>query len=143
MKEQFMSTKDDWETPQDLYDKLHSQWKFTLDPCCCSHSQKCKEGFPFDYGFDGLKESWRGHTVYMNPPYGREIGKWIEKAYNESKDKNTVVVALLPSRTDTRWFHNYIYNRHEITFIKGRLKFQGAKHNAPFPSMIVVFKARL
>ena len=79
-----------------------------------------------------------GEIVYINPPYGREISKWIEKAYIENQEGTTCVL-LLPARTDTQWFHNYIYKKHEIRFIKGRLKFGGCKNAAPFPSMIVIF----
>jgi hypothetical protein len=75
----------------------------------------------------------------MNPPYGREIGKWIKKAYEESLNGCTVV-CLLPSRTDTRWFWDYILGKAEIRFIKGRLKFGGHKNAAPFPSMIVIYR---
>ena len=80
-----------------------------------------------------------GEIVYVNPPYGREIYKWVEKCYNENL-KGTFIVMLVPARTDTRWFHNYIYNKHEIRFIKGRLKFNDGKQSAPFPSMIVIMK---
>ena len=86
----------------------------------------------------GLLKTGGGNTVWCNPPYGREIGKWIEKAA-ESK---TLVVMLLPARTDTAWFHNYIYQKAEIRFIRGRLKFGGAKNSAPFPSMIVIFRSK-
>ena len=78
-----------------------------------------------------------GYTVYCNPPYGREISKWIKKAYEENL-KGTKIVLLLPARTDTKWFHEYIYNKHEIRFIKGRLKFNDGKNPAPFPSMLVI-----
>ena len=78
--------------------------------------------------------------MFCNPPYGREISKWVEKAYLENKNNNTFVVMLLPARTDTKWFHDYIYNKHEIIFIKGRLKFNDGKQPAPFPSMLVIMK---
>lgn len=80
-----------------------------------------------------------GHTVFCNPPYGREISKWVEKAFNESRKEKTTVVMLIPARTDTRWFHDYIYRNAEIRFIRGRLKFGDSKNSAPFPSMVVVF----
>lgn len=79
-----------------------------------------------------------GHRVFCNPPYGREVGKWVEKGYNESQKPNTIVVMLLPARTDTKWFHDYCV-KGGIEFIKGRLKFGGSKNSAPFPSMIVIF----
>ena len=78
-------------------------------------------------------------TVWCNPPYGREIGKWVEKAYNESLAGVTVVM-LLPARTDTKWFHDYIYGKAEIRFVRGRLKFGDSKNSAPFPSMVIIFR---
>lgn len=131
------SNKSDWETPQWLFDDLNNKFHFTLDPCANRDNHKCDNWFSKES--DGLNKSWQGHTVFMNPPYGREIGKWVEKAYREYQ-KGVTVVALLPARTDTRWFHNYIYGKAEIRFIKGRLKFSGSKNSAPFPSMIVIYK---
>lgn len=130
-----------WETPQEFFDKLNEKFNFTLDCCALPENAKCKNYFTPEQ--DGLKQEWKG-SVWMNPPYGREIGKWVEKAYNEAQKGNTVV-ALLPARTDTRWFHDWIYtmNGVEIEFIKGRLKFGGSKNSAPFPSMIVIFKNNL
>ena len=81
-----------------------------------------------------------GYNVFCNPPYGRAINAWVEKAYNESKKDNTLIVMLLPARTDTKWFHNFIYHKAEIRFIKGRLKFGGSKGDAPFPSMLAIYK---
>ena len=78
--------------------------------------------------------------MFCNPPYGREIGKWVRKCYEESRKPDTVVVMLVPARTDTRWFHSYIYHKAEIRFVRGRLKFGGSKQGAPFPSMVVVFR---
>ena len=87
---------------------------------------------------NGLAQNWGGYgTIWCNPPYGKEIGKWVQKAYETSKSGETVVM-LLPARTDTQWFHDYIYGKAEIRFIRGRLKFGGSKYNAPFPSMIVI-----
>lgn len=80
-----------------------------------------------------------GHIVFCNPPYGRELPKWVAKAYNESKKPGTTVVMLIPARTDTRYFHDYIYHKAEIRFIKGRLKFGGSNNSAPFPSMVVIY----
>lgn len=134
----FSSASDEWATPQDFYDKLNGKFKFTLDPCCSPFNAKCDKYFtPKE---DGLVQSWEGETVFMNPPYGRQIKFWIEKAFNESKEPGTIVVALLPARTDTRWFHDYIYKKHEFDLLKGRLKFGNCKNSAPFPSMIVIFK---
>jgi site-specific DNA-methyltransferase (adenine-specific) len=88
---------------------------------------------------DGLSQSWEHERVFCNPPYGHEIAKWVNKCYEESK-KAEIILALLPARTDTKWFHDYIYGKSEITFIKGRLKFGNSKNAAPFPSMIVCWK---
>lgn len=134
----FSSDRDDWETPQDFYDRLDEEFNFTLDPCCTATTAKCEKCFT--KAKDGLSQSWAGETVFMNPPYGREISKWVEKAYMESRTPDTTVVCLLPARTDTRWFHDFIYRKAEIRFIKGRLKFGGSKNSAPFPSMVVVYE---
>lgn len=129
----FTSTTDMWATPQKFFDELNKEFNFTLDPCAIPENAKCEKYYtPED---DGLTKDWNNETVFCNPPYGREIGKWVQKCY-ETKG---LVVALLPARTDTRWFHDFIYGKAEIRFIKGRLKFGGAKWNAPFPNMIVVF----
>lgn len=132
----FSSKSDLWETPQDLFDKLNSEFKFTLDACANSENAKC--GHYFSLSDNGLKQEWSG-TVWCNPPYGREIGKWVAKAQVEAAKGNATTVMLLPARTDTKWFHRYIYRRAEIRFLRGRLKFGGAKNGAPFPSMVVVF----
>jgi len=126
----------EWETPQDIFDELDEVFRFTLDPCATPSNAKCNLYYTVED--DGLSKSWTGHHVFMNPPYGREIAKWVRKAYLESLNPDTVVVCLLPSRTDTHWFHEYCA-KGEIWFVKGRLKFGGAKNSAPFPSMIVIF----
>lgn len=131
------SNTDEWATPIKFYEELNKEFKFTLDPCATKENHKCDKYFSKNE--NGLEQSWVGHRVFMNPPYGREISKWVEKAYNENK-KGTFIVCLLPARTDTRWFHNYIYKQHEIRFLKGRLKFNDGKQSAPFPSMIVIMK---
>lgn len=83
-----------------------------------------------------------GNSVFCNPPYGREIGKWVEKAYRTNEESGDLVVMLLPARTDTKWFHDFIYHKAEIRFIKGRLKFGGSKNSAPFPSMVVIYRKK-
>ncbi|MEB3150286.1 MAG: DNA N-6-adenine-methyltransferase [Sphaerospermopsis sp.] len=134
----FTSNTDLWGTPQKLFDELNLQWCFDLDVCAIPENAKCEKFFTPEQ--DGLKQDWTG-VCWMNPPYGREIGKWIKKAYNEAQ-KGAIVVALLPARTDTKWFHNWIYQKDsvQVDFIKGRLKFGDSKNSAPFPSMIVVFQ---
>lgn len=134
----FSSKTDQWSTPQDFYDKLNNEFRFDLDPCADEYNHKCNKYFTEKD--NGLNMNWGGYCVFCNPPYGRQINKWVEKCYNESKKPNTTVVMLIPARTDTQYFHQYIYNKaKEIRFIKGRLKFGDSKNAAPFPSMIVVF----
>ena len=137
MNVHFSSKTDNWATPQDFFDELDEEFQFTLDPCASPDNAKCEKYFTKEE--NGLIQSWAGETVFMNPPYGRAIKDWVKKAYDESKQGATVV-CLLPARTDTRWFHDYIYEKAEIRFIKGRLKFGGAKNSAPFPSMVVIFR---
>ncbi len=132
----FSSNTDMWATPQDFFDVINKEFNFTVDVCATAENTKCSLFFTPEQ--DGLKQKWEG-ICYMNPPYGRSIGKWIQKAYNSSKE-GAVVVGLLPARTDTKWFHEYIYNKAEIRFMKGRLKFGGCKNSAPFPSMIVIWR---
>jgi phage N-6-adenine-methyltransferase len=131
----FSSETDLWATPQDTFDELNKEFGFTLDVCATDDNAKCDRYFTIED--DGLSKAWQG-ICWMNPPYGREIGKWMEKAYKSSLAGFTVV-CLVPSRTDTRWWHDYAM-KGDIRFIKGRLKFGNAKHNAPFPSAIVIFK---
>lgn len=132
----FRSDCDRWATPQELFDKLNREFGFTLDVCALPENAKCARYFtPAD---DGLAQEWTG-TCWMNPPYGRTIGTWIAKAY-EAARAGATVVCLIPSRTDTKWWHDYIQNAFEVRYLPGRLKFGGAKHAAPFPSVIVIFK---
>jgi len=132
----FTSSRHDWETPQDFFDELDKEFSFDIDVCATPENTKCKRFFSPEQ--DGLKQEWSG-TCWMNPPYGKDISKWVKKAHMEAL-KGTTTVALLPARTDTRWFHDYIYGKHEIRFVKGRLKFGGSKVNAPFPNMVVIFR---
>lgn len=136
----FSSKRHDWETPQVFFDELDREFHFTLDPCATPKTAKCKKFYtPAE---NGLLQDWSGETVFCNPPYGRELPKWIEKCAKESE--HAKVVMLIPARTDTIAFHKYIYNKAEIRFIKGRLKFRvdGKEGDpAPFPSMVVIFNA--
>lgn len=134
----FSSNSVEWETPQDLFDKLNDEFRFTLDPCSTHENAKCEKHYTKQE--DGLTQSWNGETVFCNPPYGREISRWVEKAYMENKQNGVLVVLLIPARTDTKWFHEYIYKKHEIRFLRGRLHFNNSKNSAPFPSMIVVMR---
>lgn len=136
-KEVMFSSKTDLrETPQDFFEKLDREFGFELDVCALPENAKCSRYFsPID---DGLEQDWTG-VCWCNPPYGREIEKWVKKAYISAIEGATVVM-LLPARTDTRWFHDWIYGKTEIRFIRGQLKFGGAEHGAPFPNMVVVFR---
>lgn len=131
----FSSNTDLWYTPQVFYDKYHADYNFQTDVCALPENAKCVKFYsPAD---DGLAQTWTG-TCWMNPPYGRTIKHWVRKAY-ESSLAGATVVCLLPSRTDTQWWHDYCM-RGDIEFIRGRLKFGGSANAAPFPSAVVVFK---
>lgn len=134
----FSSQTDEWATPQNLFDELNTEFHFDLDPCATDENHKCAEYYT--KADDGLTKNWGGRSVYCNPPYGRQIGKWVRKAYEEAQKPGTTVVLLVPARTDTKWFHDYIYGKAEIRFIKGRVRFGNSKHGAPFPSMVVVWR---
>ena len=147
----FSSATDEWATPQDFFDKYDAVYHFNLDPACTHANAKCEQHYT--RAEDGLSKSWVGCRVWLNPPYGREIGKWVQKAYEESLKPDTTVVCLLPARTDTKWFHDYC-TKGEITFVRGRLKFinrnlpsyredgKFRKSAAPFPSMVVIFTSK-
>ena len=134
----FSSKTGMWATPQEFFDKL--DWRFgpfDLDPCASKDNAKCSKFFT--EANNGLSQSWEGFTSFVNPPYGRGIDKWIKKAYDESRKENTKVVMLIPSRTDTKYWHNYVMKADEIHFVKGRLKFGDSENSAPFPSAVIVF----
>lgn len=133
----FTSNSDEWATPQDVYDMLDKEFSFNLDPCATEENHKCEKYYTIET--DGLLQKWEGCRVFCNPPYSN-ISAWVEKAFRETRNDNTLVVLLIPSRTDTRYFHDFIYQRSEIRFIKGRLKFGDSKNSAPFPSMVVIFR---
>lgn len=137
------SKKMDWCTPQDFFDKLNEEFSFTLDAAATDKTAKCAAYFTPET--DGLKSTWEaptGGAVFCNPPYGREIGKWVQKAYEEAQ-AGTTIVLLIPARTDTTYFHEFIYGKAEIRFIRGRLKFTDDDGNtadpAPFPSMLAIY----
>ena len=142
MKVHFSSKTNEWATPQNFFDMLDNEFNFTLDPCSTKENAKCKKFYTKED--DGLSKTWIGESVFMNPPYGREIKNWVEKAYtevdNSRERERTVVVCLIPARTDTRYWHEYIFGKaKEIRFVKGRLKFGDGSGSAPFPSAVVVF----
>lgn len=123
-----------------FFNSLDKEFSFTLDACADETNYKCNRYFTKE--MNGLIQDWGGETVFCNPPYGTEIGKWVKKYSEEAQKPNTTGVMLIPARTDTRYFHDYIYQKLnvEIRFIKGRIKFGDSKHSAPFPSMVVIFK---
>lgn len=123
----FSSASDHWSTPEDLYTVLNQEFHFTFDPC------------PLHSTFDGLSIEW-GSSNFVNPPYS-DIKSWMKKGVEEA-NKGKQVVFLVPSRTDTKWWHDYAMKADEIRFLKGRLKFGGSPNSAPFPSVLVIFKGR-
>lgn len=131
----FSSKTDLWATPQELFDKYDAIYHFETDVCALPKNAKCKRFFTPE--MDGLKQEWTG-VCWCNPPYGRQIGKWVEKAVKSF----ATVVMLLPARTDTKWFHDWCLPYGKIEFLRGRLKFGGCDNSAPFPSMIVVFEVQ-
>lgn len=132
------SNSNEWETPQDFFDRLDKEFNFTLDPCATHDNYKCAKYYTIKE--DGLIQDWSQDTVFMNPPYGRGIKHWIRKAYEESL-KGATVVCLIPARTDTLYWHDYIFNKaSEVRFIKGRIRFGDSNENAPFPSAVVIFQ---
>ncbi|HET7552166.1 MAG TPA: DNA N-6-adenine-methyltransferase [Gemmatimonadaceae bacterium] len=128
----------DYETPVSTFAPLDAEFRFTLDVCATAENAKCARYFtPED---DGLSREWDrdGGACWMNPPYGREIGAWMRKAWEESR-RGAVVVCLVPARTDSAWWHDYAM-RGEIRFIRGRIRFVGTRYSAPFPCAVVVFR---
>lgn len=136
------SIRQDWATPRQLFEMLSKEFHFTLDVCATLDTAVCEQFLTAEN--DSLALPWTvapGHTVWMNPPYGRKIGDWIERAYREST-LGVTVVCLLPGRTDTQWFHDYCL-KGEIRFLRGRLNFDDKRPSrAPFPSMLVIFRGR-
>lgn len=128
-----------WGTPQDFFDNLNDIFEFELDVCASPENAKCENFFTEEQ--DGLSQEWKG-VCWCNPPYGRGIGRWIQKAYESSMENDATVVCLVPARTDTKWFEN-CWKAPFLVFVRGRLKFQGAETSAPFPSCVVVFGKNL
>lgn len=129
-KGMYTSNSEEWGTPQGLFDRLNKEFNFTLDICASEENAKCP------------KERMGG-VIWMNPPYGRQIGNWVKKAKEAARQGKATVVCLLPARTDTSWWHDYAMKANEIRLIRGRLKFGDGKGSAPFPSAIVVFRKGL
>ena len=137
-----INKNDEWETPPEVFEPLNEEFNFELDVAATEQNAKCPRFFTREQ--DGLKQDWKANAVWCNPPYS-QVSKWVKKAYEEVRKGNAKkVVMLVFAKTDTRWFHEYIYHKAEIRFIKGRVKFllngQKQKHAAPFPSMIVIWR---
>ncbi len=132
-KSLFSHSSDEWATPQDLFDKLDEEFHFEIDVCATEENAKCAKYFTAES--DGLKQNWGRSVIWCNPPYS-DIKSWAKKC----SEHNGIAVMLVPSRTDTKWFHDYCYGKAELRFIKGRLHFNGSKNSAPFPSMLVIFR---
>lgn len=135
----FSSKTDQWATPNSFFAEIDKEFHFTLDPCADEFNHKCDKWYGVES--NGLLQDWGGYRVFCNPPYGREIIKWVRKAYYESHKDNTLVCMLIPARTDTKYFHDYIQHRAEVRFIRGRLKYGSSENAAPFPSMLVIWRA--
>lgn len=135
------SSKDlTWGTPSEWFEYLDLEFDFTLDPCCHHETAKCQKHYtPAE---DGLVQSWQDERVFMNPPYGRELSRWMKKAYEEARDNCALVVCFVPARVDTEWWHRYAV-KGEIRFPKGRVKFVGAEASAPFPIAVIIFRPKL
>lgn len=139
----FSSDRDDWETPQELFDELDDRYHFTLDAASSDENAKCERHYTAQDS--GLEKTWGGERVFCNPPYGRAIKDWVRKCAEET---DAFICLLIPARTDTSYFHDHIYRKQNvrIEFLRGRLKFeQGgvAQQSAPFPSMLVYFNENL
>ena len=131
----------EWETPQDFFDALNAEFHFKLDAAASSENAKCRKYFSLQH--DSRKLAWYEYgSVWLNPPYTREIDTWIARAYDSAQD-GAIVVCLLQGRSsDTKWWHDYVMKSKEIWFVKGRLRFDDQKGSAPFPSAIIVFKKK-
>lgn len=139
-KGMYTSNSEEWGTPQKFFNRLNEEFNFTLDICASKENAKCPKYYTKEE--DALKKEWGG-IIWMNPPYGRQIGNWVKKARDAAQQGTATVVCLLPARTDTAWWHDYVMKANEIRLIRGRLKFGDGKGSAPFPSAIVVFKKGL
>jgi len=137
----FSSKNEKWGTPQDIFDELDKEFSFTLDPCCEIDNAKCSKFYTQKE--NGLIQNWSNEIVFCNPPYGKQLKHWVKKCHDEAL-KGVKIVMLIPARTDTIYFHDFIYHKAEIRFLKGRIKFinpdtKKVENSAPFPSMVVVF----
>ena len=141
MKVHYSSKSNEWTTPDDFYSNLDKRFGFTLDPASDGVNAKCDKFYTQED--DGLSQDWYNDTVFCNPPYGRELKHWVKKAYDESLKSDNKIVLLIPARPDTRYWHDYIFGKASIYFVKGRLKFGNGKNSAPFPSAVIVYNEEL
>lgn len=126
-----------WATPWDFFNRLNRVFRFTLDVCALKENAKCESFYSPEE--DGLAKDWLG-GVWCNPPYGKDITAWVRKASEEiTKDYCDFIVMLLPARTDTLWFHSYVYGKARVEFVKGRIRFGNSNMSAPFPSMLAIY----
>ncbi len=135
-KVHFSSKSNEWATPQYLFNFLDSKYNFDLDPASDGNNNKCKKFYTQKE--NGLLQDW-DQITFCNPPYGRELGKWIEKGYLEHQKHNKKIVMLIPARPDTKAWHNFIFGKAKVVFIKGRVKFGDGTSPAPFPSAIIIY----
>ena len=142
LKLAFSSQSEEWATPTVFFEELDKEFHFDLDVCATPENAKCVRYYT--RADDGLKQAWSedGSVIWCNPPYGRQISAWVRKAYEEMQ-KGATVVMLVFARTETRWFHEYIYGKAEIRFVKGRIHFSNSKNPAPSPSMVVIFRKKV
>lgn len=128
---------DKWCTPDYLFNMLNERFRFTLDPCCEHNTAKCIKYFTEKD--NGLSKEWSGEVVFCNPPYSRgNIDKWMKKCYNESL-KGTIIVALIPVSSSSKWWHKYVWKHCDIEFLDHRVKFKGALHSAPFSNCLAIY----
>ena len=138
-KVMFSSKSNDWATPQSFFDTLNGMYgPFTLDAAASSENYKVDKYLT--ESDDALSADWSGNTVFLNPPYGRDLKHWIRKSYEEGQKDATTVVVLIPARTDTKYWHDYVMKADELRFVRGRIKFGDETNSAPFPSAVVVFR---
>ena len=134
----YSSRSEEWPTPQSFFDSLNEEFRFTLDPCATRANAKCR--LYFTKKQNGLEQDWGRHRVFCNPPYGREMRAWARKCFEASR-RGALVVLLAHARTDTRWFHEWVYGKAaEIRFVRGRLRFGDGTQSAPFPSLVAVYR---
>jgi site-specific DNA-methyltransferase (adenine-specific) len=133
----YSSASLEWPTPGDFFARLNPEFGFTLDPCATRQNAKCPTFYT--KADNGLDQDWGQHTVFCNPPYDRDIGEWAKKCY-QAAEAGATIVLLVHARTDTRYFHDWIYGKAELRFVRGRLKFGDGKQSAPFPSLVAIYR---